>query len=98
MSPTRLCRSVELIVQEGETIRGQLSCAPNSRNNRDLDIVIDWEVEGQEPSKGSMTYKMCVLAGTDSQCQQLNAGHKLRILSHTFPPVTFCASGIRLAD
>lgn len=46
--------------QEGETIRGELSCAPNSRNNRDLDIVIDWEVEGQEPSKGSMTYKMCV--------------------------------------
>jgi protein arginine N-methyltransferase 1 len=47
-----------ITVSENETIKGTLSCAPNSRNNRDLDIVIDWEVEGNEPSKGSMTYKM----------------------------------------
>lgn len=79
-------RTNELTVQEGETIRGELSCAPNSRNNRDLDIVIDWEVEGQEPCKGSMTYKMCVGAVTTFRDQQLNAGHKLSILSYTrFP-------------
>jgi protein arginine N-methyltransferase 1 len=44
--------------QENETIRGVLSCAPNARNNRDLDIIIDYEVTGNEPTKGSMTYKM----------------------------------------
>ena len=31
---------------------------PNARNNRDLDIEIDWEVVGSEPSKGRMVYKM----------------------------------------
>jgi protein arginine N-methyltransferase 1 len=35
-----------------------LSCAPNSRNNRDLDIVLDYEVVGTEATKGTMTYKM----------------------------------------
>jgi protein arginine N-methyltransferase 1 len=44
--------------QEGDVIKGTLSCAPNDRNNRDLDIVIDWEVSGSEPTKGSMVYKM----------------------------------------
>ncbi|RSH94015.1 hypothetical protein EHS25_006668 [Saitozyma podzolica] len=47
-----------LTVSEGETIRGMLSCAPNSRNNRDLDIVLDYEVVGNEATKGTMTYKM----------------------------------------
>ena len=45
-------------VQENESIWGHLSCSPNTRNNRDLDIVIDYEVKGVEPFKGSMTYKM----------------------------------------
>ena len=44
--------------QEGDTIRGTLSCAPNSRNNRDLDIEIEYEVEGNLESKGKMVYKM----------------------------------------
>jgi protein arginine N-methyltransferase 1 len=41
-------------------IKGELSCAPNSRNNRDLDIVVDYEVVGSEPTKGQMVYKMYV--------------------------------------
>jgi protein arginine N-methyltransferase 1 len=41
-------------------IKGQLTCAPNARNNRDLDIEIEYEVEGSEAVKGQMTYKMCV--------------------------------------
>lgn len=44
--------------QQGDKVRGTLKCAPNSRNNRDLDIKIDYEVEGAEPVKGNMTYKM----------------------------------------
>lgn len=39
-------------------IRGELSCAPNARNNRDLDIVVDYEVVGSEATKGQMVYKM----------------------------------------
>lgn len=46
--------------QEGDVIKGELTCAPNTRNNRDLDIVIDYEVQGSEAVKGQMTYKMCV--------------------------------------
>ncbi|BEI91319.1 uncharacterized protein CcaverHIS019_0401390 [Cutaneotrichosporon cavernicola] len=47
-----------MTVSEGDVIKGELTCAPNARNNRDLDIVIDYEVEGAEAVKGSMTYKM----------------------------------------
>ena len=47
-----------LTVSENDVIKGTLSCAPNARNNRDLDIVIDYEVEGEAAEKGSMTYKM----------------------------------------
>ncbi|EIW69376.1 hypothetical protein TREMEDRAFT_62243 [Tremella mesenterica DSM 1558] len=47
-----------LTISEGETIRGRLTCAPNARNNRDLDIKIDYEVVGVEAIKGSMVYKM----------------------------------------
>jgi protein arginine N-methyltransferase 1 len=46
------------IDQEGESIRGQLSCAPNARNNRDLDIVVDYEVTGDQATSGQMVYKM----------------------------------------
>ncbi|TXT07110.1 hypothetical protein VHUM_03280 [Vanrija humicola] len=47
-----------LTVSEGDVIKGTLSCAPNNRNNRDLDIVIEYEVEGAESAKGVMEYKM----------------------------------------
>ncbi|PVF97020.1 S-adenosyl-L-methionine-dependent methyltransferase [Serendipita vermifera] len=53
-------------VLEGDTVVGTLSCAPNSRNNRDLDIVIDYELDasrshdhgiGRE-AKDRIEYKM----------------------------------------
>ncbi|ADV19487.1 protein arginine N-methyltransferase 1 [Cryptococcus gattii Ru294] len=50
--------SETLTVSEGDVIQGTLHCAPNSRNNRDLDIVIDYEVTGSTPEKGKMEYKM----------------------------------------
>ena len=46
------------VSQENESIQGYLSCSPNTRNNRDLDIEIDYEVVGSEPSKGKIVYKM----------------------------------------
>eukprot|EP00891_Asterochloris_glomerata_P003725 jgi/Astpho2/3725/fgenesh1_pm.00060_%23_13_t len=37
-----------LVVCEGETIEGTLTCAPNARNNRDLDIEIQYSFEGRQ--------------------------------------------------
>lgn len=48
-----------LMLSQGEDLKGTLSVAPNSRNHRDLDIVIGWQVEGQgDDTKGEMAYKM----------------------------------------
>jgi protein arginine N-methyltransferase 1 len=34
-------------VCEGETIRGTLSCKPNDKNPRDLDITLEYHFEGK---------------------------------------------------
>ena len=47
-------------MQENDVIKGEVSCAPNSRNNRDLDIVFDYQIEGSNSSSGQMVYKMYV--------------------------------------
>ena len=47
-----------LTVSQGDAITGRLSCAPNERNNRDLDIVIDYAVQGEAATSGRMEYKM----------------------------------------
>ncbi|KAH8119445.1 protein arginine N-methyltransferase [Phellopilus nigrolimitatus] len=36
-----------ITISEGEAITGTLSCAPNARNNRDLDIEIAWQAGEQ---------------------------------------------------
>lgn len=36
-----------LQVCEGDKVRGTISCSPNARNNRDLDIAIDYSFEGK---------------------------------------------------
>ena len=48
-----------LTVSAGQKITGQLSCAPNARNNRDLDIGITYQVEDGEATE--VQYKMCVV-------------------------------------
>lgn len=47
-----------LTVSAGEKITGRLSCAPNARNNRDLDITIAYKTESGEETE--VQYKMCV--------------------------------------
>ena len=47
-----------LTVSEGQTISGRLSCAPNARNPRDLDIKIAYQVE--DGPETEIQYKMCV--------------------------------------
>ncbi len=47
-----------LTVSTGDKITGRLSCAPNARNNRDLDITIAYKV--QDGPEAEIQYKMCV--------------------------------------
>ncbi|KAJ8588537.1 S-adenosyl-L-methionine-dependent methyltransferase [Rhizopogon salebrosus TDB-379] len=48
-----------ITIGEGEEMTGEVSCSPNARNNRDLDITISYSVgEGEEKI---VEYKMCVI-------------------------------------
>jgi hypothetical protein len=46
-----------LTINEGDKITGGLSCSPNARNNRDLDITITYTSNDEVHT---MEYKMCV--------------------------------------
>lgn len=48
-----------LTVSQGDHITGELVCAPNARNPRDLDITIKYEAPHEAPTE--IHYKMCVL-------------------------------------
>ncbi|KAJ2774684.1 Nuclear SAM-dependent mono-and asymmetric methyltransferase [Coemansia nantahalensis] len=49
-----------LAVCKGDTIKGTIACAPNAENPRDLDITIDYELEGKEDSAHErLEYRMC---------------------------------------
>lgn len=61
-----------LTVSQGDKIEGRLSCAPNVRNNRDLDIKIAYRVGG-DGTETEVHYKMCVVPPSTG---------------HTFPPLT----------
>ncbi|KAJ3866690.1 S-adenosyl-L-methionine-dependent methyltransferase [Lentinula novae-zelandiae] len=56
-----------ITVSEGDTISGRLTCAPNQRNNRDLDISITYQ-SVQDPASTTMAYKM-PLSGCTSGCE-----------------------------
>ncbi|KAG1890112.1 protein arginine N-methyltransferase [Suillus subluteus] len=47
-------------IKRGQEITGRISCAPNKRNNRDLDIAISYAV-GDEEEETTVDYKMCVI-------------------------------------
>ena len=46
-------------ISEGQKIRGRVSCSPNTKNNRDLDIIIAYETD--ETEETVVEYKMCVV-------------------------------------
>src|ERR1700734_2127411 len=48
-----------LTVSEGQKVTGRVTCAPNAKNNRDLDIAISYKTD-QDPSENFIQYKMCV--------------------------------------
>ncbi|TFY75192.1 hypothetical protein EWM64_g8820 [Hericium alpestre] len=45
-----------ITISEGDSIKGQLTCAPNARNNRDLDITVSYAT-AEEPEQ-TIEYKM----------------------------------------
>ncbi|GAB4813615.1 hypothetical protein N2152v2_000661 [Parachlorella kessleri] len=48
-----------LIVHQGEQITGEVSCAPNSKNPRDLDIAVAYALKGKKGSwAGKQEYRM----------------------------------------
>lgn len=47
-----------MTVSQGDSITGRLSCSPNTRNNRDLDITISYKAGND--AENSIHYKMCV--------------------------------------
>lgn len=51
-----------LTVQQGETVGSKLTCRPNDKNRRDLDISVEYKLETTDPTRtgeGVCTYKMC---------------------------------------
>jgi protein arginine N-methyltransferase 1 len=45
-------------VKEKDQISGVITCAPNARNPRDLDITLDYKLNGQEGSGEKREYRM----------------------------------------
>lgn len=49
-----------ITIKAGETIQGTFSLGPNAKNERDLDIVVDYEFKGENGDcTDSIAYKMC---------------------------------------
>lgn len=51
-----------LTVEAGENVAGKLSCRPNDKNRRDLDIAMDYKLETEDQNRigdGHCEYKMC---------------------------------------
>ena len=49
-------------MEAGEKVEGKLSCRPNERNRRDLDIGIDYRLGTEDEvrrAEGHCEYKMC---------------------------------------
>ena len=49
-----------ITARAGEVIVGELSCKPNDKNPRDLDIAIRYQFQGEHSSvSGEQFYRMC---------------------------------------
>lgn len=45
-------------VEQGDKLTGELTCAPNGKNPRDLDIVIDYKVQSKTGGGEKREYRM----------------------------------------
>lgn len=48
-----------ITISEGQKIWGRLTCGPNTKNNRDLDITISYQTD--DTAETVVEYKMCVV-------------------------------------
>ena len=56
-----------IIVSEGQKVTGHVSCSPNAKNNRDLDIAISYQT-GNDAKDTHIQYKMCVTSVLYPHC------------------------------
>lgn len=49
-----------ITVKANDSVSGTISIAPNAKNPRDLDIVVDYKVDGEHPTGERREYRMCV--------------------------------------
>lgn len=47
-----------ITVKTNDSVTGTISIAPNASNPRDLDIVLDYKVDGDHPSGDRREYRM----------------------------------------
>lgn len=45
-------------LEVNDTIEGTMAIAPNKKNHRDLDIVLDYQVKGSYPAHERREYRM----------------------------------------
>lgn len=50
-----------ITVKANDSVSGTISIAPNAKNPRDLDIVVDYKVDGEHPTGERREYRMSVL-------------------------------------
>lgn len=74
-----------LRISEREKIVGKLTCAPNARNNRDLDITISYA--GPNSGRTRVEYKMCALGPRfEGYADQLQVViNRICTVLHVFP-------------
>eukprot|EP00995_Heteronema_vittatum_P001533 NODE_12173_length_239_cov_47.157895_g10403_i0.p1 GENE.NODE_12173_length_239_cov_47.157895_g10403_i0~~NODE_12173_length_239_cov_47.157895_g10403_i0.p1 ORF type:complete len:58 (+),score=25.56 NODE_12173_length_239_cov_47.157895_g10403_i0:32-175(+) len=44
--------------QEGDVVKGTISCRPNKGNHRDLDIKVSLDVTGKHPMQTKQDYRL----------------------------------------
>ncbi|KAJ1505576.1 hypothetical protein HMI54_000641 [Coelomomyces lativittatus] len=49
----------DLPMKAGQRIQGTLSCEPNKKNHRNLDIILDWHYSGEYEYSEKQHYRMC---------------------------------------
>ena len=49
-----------ITISEGQKLTGNLTCALNARNNRDLEFSISFKLDGEKQASG-VDYKICVV-------------------------------------
>lgn len=47
-----------LTVDRGDVVEGSIAIRPNEKNHRDLDIDVEYRLDGELPAEAKLSYKM----------------------------------------